>query len=158
VTLRVTDNESTVDSDGTLVVIGDNPVSVINEVVESLEPLAGDKYVQKAIGKLNKALDAFDGDMPTKKVFKEVSKAVKELLKAERKNGTDVGSRIAALVVASRASAVTAIEDAEDGDPKRIEKAISELDKGDREAEKGKPDKAVDKYGKAWEKARKAIS
>jgi hypothetical protein len=74
-----------------------------------------------------------------------------------RKNGTDVGSQIADLVEASRASAVSAIAEAEDGDSKHIEKAISELDKGDREAGKGKPDKAVDKYGKAWEKARKAI-
>ena len=70
-----------------------------------------------------------------------------------------MADQIALLVEASQAEAQDAIDVAiaADGKPKDIDKAQHELVKAQKELDKGKPNKAIDHYGHAWEKARKAV-
>ena len=65
----------------------------------------------------------------------------------------------AALVQLSRDTATAQIQAAVDaaGDPGRIQDARDELAKGDTELAKGEPDRAADKYKKAWEHATDAL-
>ncbi len=115
------------------------------------------KKLNKSRKKLTKALKKLKKS-DVKKTLKEISKAVKELLKAE-KEGADVANLIDILVESSRVEAQDAIDIAiaAGGKPKDIEKAERELVKAQKELDKGKPDKAIDHYGHAWDKAQKAV-
>jgi hypothetical protein len=118
----------------------------------------------KAQDKLGKAQDKLDdawaelaqGD-DVKKGLKKIGDAAKELLKAE-KEGVNVSDLIGQLVAFAEARAQDAIDAAiiADGDSKKIAKAQKELNKAEGELAKGKPDKAIDHYAKAWDEAKKA--
>ncbi|MHC5002464.1 MAG: hypothetical protein ACYTJ0_05015 [Planctomycetota bacterium] len=43
------------------------------------------------------------------------------------------------------------------GDVRDLQRALRELIKGDDAAADGKPDKAIKRYGKAWERARDSL-
>lgn len=139
---------------------------VVAEVLDRIDDLLsdpeltnrGEDRLEKARDKLEKALDKLSkGD--TDKALKEISKATKELLKAE-KEGVDVADLVDLLVETSRLEAQQAIDaaTAAGGDQKDIDKALKEIDKARQELDKGKPDRAVDRYGKAWKKADIAIN
>ncbi|MBT8084071.1 MAG: hypothetical protein KJN72_02515, partial [Woeseia sp.] len=121
----------------------------------SLSDKARDK-LEKAKDKLNDALEELDeGDI--KKVLKDVSYAVKELLKAEEE-GADVDMIINCLIVLAETQAHRAVDAAiaAGGDPKKIEKAQKEIEKAEEELAEGDDDKAIYYYGKAWYQAQKA--
>ena len=118
----------------------------------------GEDKLEKAEKKLEKSLDKqLDGD--TDKALKEISKAVKELLKAE-KEGVNVTNLNNVLVDASRLEAQKAIDAAiaTGANQKDIDKAMKEMEKAQKELNKGKADKAVARYKKAWEKANKVLN
>jgi hypothetical protein len=153
------------DADG----IGDACVQSVETVVPvvliEIETLLDDpgvsgqaiKKLDKAREKLEKALGQLEnGDV--KKGFKEIGKATKELLKAEKEGVVSV-DLIVLLVESSRARAQDAIDVAiaESGKLKEIDKAQAEIFKAQNDLDKGKPDKAIEHYKRAWEKARKAV-
>jgi hypothetical protein len=135
-----------------------------------IESLAGidHKKVDKAVEKLEKALDPKYWLSPTrldpkhgKHVYDELRKAVKELDKVE---GGDpdrplVNGAIETLVMLADSLARDALlrAIAMGGDPKDIAKAREELSRAYAEWIDGDHDKAIDKFGKAWEKATKAL-
>ena len=86
-----------------------------------------------------------------------MGRATRDLLKAE-KEGVDVSHLVSLLVESSRAEAQAAIDAAiaAGGKPEKIDKAQQELVKAQKALDKGKPDKAIEHYRRAWEKARKA--
>ena len=97
-----------------------------------------------------------------KKVFDDGKKVVKELLKMSKDRKLDESNKLIVenvirdLLGAYRSIALLAIEEDESGClgdkcAKKIEKRYNELAKGDKEIAQGKPDRAVDKYKKAWE-------
>ncbi|MFC1777526.1 hypothetical protein ACFL3I_09325, partial [Pseudomonadota bacterium] len=101
-----------------------------------------------------------DGDHLTssgKKVFDEHKKAVRELMKI-KDSPSGVDDAIAALVAVDGALARTALDEAiaAGGDPSDIAKAEDEMAMADEEIAKGKFDKAIDHFKKAWENALKA--
>jgi tetratricopeptide (TPR) repeat protein len=115
------------------------------------------KKLNKSKKKLAKALRELEkGNV--KKALKEIGKAVKKLLKAE-KEGADTADLIDLLVESSRAEAQDAIDVAiaAGGKLEDIDKAQAEMVKAQNELDKGKPDKAIDRYKRAWEKAQKAV-
>ncbi|NNC75045.1 MAG: ExeM/NucH family extracellular endonuclease [Acidimicrobiia bacterium] len=133
--------------------------------LESLFPTF-DKKDDKRIGKAIKALeDSLDPEYwaddeyltkKGKKVFDDHKKAVKELEKVDE---TDVDSVIDSLVAADRAFAEEALDIAiaTGGKRSEITKALKEMAKAEKELMKGNPDKAIDRYKRAWERALKAI-
>ncbi|MBT8198000.1 MAG: ExeM/NucH family extracellular endonuclease, partial [Acidimicrobiia bacterium] len=135
------------------------------EDLQSLLP-TGDKNDDKRIGKAIESLEdslspeywAADGYLTEKgkKVFDEHKKAIKELEKVDAPEASDV---IAALVQvdADLAQGAIDIAVATGGDTKDITKALKEMVKAEHYLNKGKPDNAVDRYKKAWERATKAI-
>lgn len=131
---------------------------VVAEVLDDIDTILSDPEISnEAADKLEKAQDEFaDGNI--KKGLKEISKAVKELLKAE-KEGADVADLINQLVEASRLEAQGAIDAAiaAGGMQDEIDKALEEMAKAQANLDKGKPDKAIDHYSKAWDKAQKAL-
>jgi tetratricopeptide (TPR) repeat protein len=129
----------------------------LTDLVDTLYPAnpadeQATKHFDKAIEKLMKALDKDDlwtaGGEPDakkgKKVFKEAAAAAKELVKAGQVGDAEM------LVDLLRSLAVAAM-----GDPAG-EKSAKHLAKGDEDLAKGKPDKAIDDYAKAWKYAMKA--
>ena len=123
-----------------------------------------DKSISKAIDSIIDSLDAGyweeDGDHLTssgKKVFDEHKKAVRELMKI-KDSPSGVDDAIAALVAVDGALARTALDEAiaAGGDPSDIAKAEDEMAMADEEIAKGKFDKAIDHFKKAWENALKA--
>jgi len=142
-----------------------------------------DKKIDKAIKHITKSIGtkfwAIDGnsldDKKSKKVFDEEKKAVKELMKILKKGGsgidTEISEQIAILVGIDRMLADDAIKKAQtllddsglddkkkDKVQKEIDKAKKDLEKGDKEfIEKDKPDKAIEKFKKAWEHAQHAL-
>ena len=110
------------------------------------------------------------------RVFSEERHAVKELmhlLKGGKKNQVSDEALAAArmgiddLVQADRILSLTLLSETEDlaaVDPSRQEKVDKELakaqeefDKGDAKRDAGKPDKAIQHYGKAWERTQHAV-
>ena len=125
-----------------------------NKVIKHIQKGLDDKYWED------------DGHLTKKgkKVFEEEEKAVKELMKIEKKDSS-VSPAIGFLVEADRLLAQIAIDDAvaAGGDAKKIAKAEKEIAKAEKEIanaqkdiDKGKYDKAIDHYRKAWEHAQKA--
>jgi tetratricopeptide (TPR) repeat protein len=143
------------------------PEQRIEEVAEGLElmPPTGDpdadRHIEKALEHLNKALDPLywiDGNhINHKDVFKELEKAVKELMKAD---SAELSDYIDALVAAAESIARAAINDAiaAGGDPRHINKALKHVEKALSEIAKGKFDKAIKEYEKARKEARKALN
>ena len=123
---------------------------VLVEVINSLHNGKSEKRLEKALRKLE------EGDV--KKGLKEIGKAVKELLKAGKK-GADVNDLVDLLLESSRTEAQTAINlaIAIGGKPKEIDKALREMDKARNKSDKGKLDKAIKHYSRAWGKAQNAI-
>jgi hypothetical protein len=130
-------------------------------------PLTGDTKVDKSLTKalesvndsLNPAYWADDNNLTDKgnKVFDEEKKAVQELQKV---TGINVTWAITSLVQVDRALAEAAINSVNCGTDtkcqKELNKAQEALVKGNTEAAKPDPDKAIDNYKKAWETAVKA--
>ena len=110
----------------------------------------------KAQDDLNKALaELAQGDV--KQALKEISDAVKDLLKATDE-GVDVATCNARLIEAAHVQAQDAINAAISAGGKQndIDKAQVEMDKALEELETGKPDKAIDHFAKAWGYAQNA--
>ena len=132
-----------------------------------------DKKIDKVIKKINKAMNSKYWDesgneltsKKGKKVFDESKKAVKDLLKISKKGDLvypEITIAVDLLVGISEQLATDVIDDAQAfaGDKKvdkEIKKSDKEMDKAQKELDKGKPDKAIDKYKKAWEHAQKAL-
>ncbi len=124
-----------------------------NKVIKHIQKSLDDKYWEDDSHLTKKG----------KKVFEEEEKAVKELMKIEKKDSS-VSPAIGFLVEADRLLAQIAIDDAvaAGGDAKKIAKAEKEIAKAEKEIaiaqkdiDKGKYDKAIDHYRKAWEHAQK---
>lgn len=135
-----------------------------------------DHRIEKAIERVEKSLDPeyWETDSTLtkkgKKVFYEEKKAVYELMKVVKDGGEYAGEAqeaIDALVAADATLAQVAIDQAvaqaevlgcdEGSDSevckkalKEIAKAQEEMAKAQAELDKGKPDKAIDHYKKAW--------
>jgi len=161
------------------VVLPDSKATQMSIVVDYLTGLKDttddktDKKLDKIIKKINKAMDSKYWDesgneltsKKGKKVFDESKKAVKDLSKISKKSDVvypEIASSIGLLVGIAHELATDAIDDAQAhaGDKKvdkEIKKSIKEMNKAQKELEKGKPDKAIDKYKKAWEHAQKAL-
>jgi tetratricopeptide (TPR) repeat protein len=144
-------------------IIKTNVVAVLTALLPTGDEKT-DQRIEKAIEHLTKSLDPelwVDDSTLTekgKKVFDEEKKAVKELRKI-KDAPPEVGDAIDEIVTADRQLAQDAIDAAiaGGGDPNDIEKALREMAKAQEELDKGKPDKAIDHYKKAWEKAQKAL-
>ncbi len=157
----------------------DSKVTQMSMVIDTLTGLKEstddktDKKIDKIIKKINKAINSKYWDesgneltsKKGKKVFDETKKAVKDLLKISKKSDgiyPEITTAIDVLVGISEQLATDANSDAQvfAGDKKadkEIKKSNKELDKAQNELDKGKPDKAIDKYKKAWEHAQKAM-
>ena len=128
-----------------------------------------DKEIGKAIKSVTKSTDEKfwndDGnsldDKKSKKVFDEEKKAVKSLMKAQKRGDVDVSSIILDLVGIDRQLASDVIDQIPDDvtgkSKKEKDKAVAELAKGDDKAGEGKFDKAIDHYKKAWKHAQMAL-
>lgn len=159
-----------------------NPVPTLQEqkfeqitILESLfddAPTKTQKILNNAIQSIQKSLDEKlwrDGiSLEPKhghKVFDKEKKAVKSLLKIEKKDdSTEVSSVIDVLVAIDRQLASDAFDEANTPEnhadkksSKQLSKSESELTKGDQKRDDGKPDKAIDHYKKAWKHAQKAM-
>jgi hypothetical protein len=123
-----------------------------------------DDRIKKAIESIDDSLKGEYWSGPStltdkgKKVFDEEKKAVQELQKV---TGVNVGWAITSLVQVDRALAEAAINSVNCGTDtkcqKELNKAQEALVKGNTEAAKPDPDKAIDNYKKAWEAAMKAM-
>jgi len=130
-----------------------------------------DNRIEKAIEDIEKSLSPGFWENDThltkkgKKVFTEEKKAVHELMKVIKNNGSiaeDIQSVIDALVAADKTLALTAYEDAQaySGDSKvdkELEKCEKELGKALEKTDKDDFEKAIEHYKKAWDHAQKAI-
>ena len=112
-----------------------------------------DDKIHKALEDLAEALDPayWDGSgaVNDDDVFKALEKAVKEL---EKIKASDPSAIIDALVGAAAVLAQAAIDEAAAAGADTA-KAVDEMAKAGKELAKGKPDKAIEHYGKAWKKA-----
>ena len=115
------------------------------------------KKLKSAAKKLSKAQKQLQKGK-TKNVLAEFSKTVKDLMQAQKK-GADVDAQIDLLVGQSAAIAVGAIDAAVNAGAKRkfIDAAGDRVSKANKNLNRGKPDKAIAEFRKAWEIASKAI-
>ena len=127
-----------------------------------------DDRTDRAIRALDKSLEDrnwIDDDSLTdkygKKVFSEEKKAVKELQRIVKRGGTlasGAQTAIDVLVFVDRQLATTLIGEIPDGaDADDVADALRHLDRGDTYADRGRPDKAIKEYEKAWKDAGEAI-
>lgn len=138
--------------------------SEIDELIATSNSHAG-RHLAKAKKSIDKALNPsyWDGEMiDSKKVFDQLKKAVKEIDKASDHGDVDSGEAedlIAVLVQTARDAASEALNDAEAAPtrPRHLDHGWERLLKGDDEAAKGKWDKAISNYRKAWQEAGKAV-
>jgi beta-glucanase (GH16 family) len=150
----------------------DAAVQSVRDGLGALLPASSSKVakrIEKAIDRLQDALDTdnwvngtFLDSKDGKKSFDRIRQAVQELKKIVEDGEPEAAAAQAAideLVAVSAALATDAVEVAErnGGDPKRIDKAIDEIVKGDDDRAAGRADKAVEHYRKAWQGALKAI-
>lgn len=119
---------------------------------------------QSLAGSLNPAYWESDSTLTKKgkKVFDEEKKAVNDLEKVISGSGPAASAAQAAtdaMIAADRVLAQEAINQAVagGGDQKEIDKANEEMGKAQAELDKGKPDKAIDHFKKAWEHGLKAL-
>ena len=136
----------------------DGVLDEIDTIVDESNPTdQGAEELEEAKDKLEKAQEKLaDGDI--REVLKEMSKAVKKLLKAQDE-GADVADLNEQLVEAARLEAQEAIDDAiaAVGTQDEIDKALKEMDKAQQDLDQGKPDKAIDHYRNAWDKAQTSL-
>ncbi len=173
------DGNTTMESRTVNVVLSDSKATQMSIVIDTLTGLKDttddktDKKIDKVIKKINKAMNSKYWDesgneltsKKGKKVFDESKKAVKDLLKISKKGDLvypEITIAVDLLVGISEQLATDVIDDAQAfaGDKKvdkEIKKSDKEMDKAQKELDKGKPDKAIDKYKKAWEHAQKAL-
>ena len=139
--------------------------AVIGDVLADIDVLLNDPGVSdKAKDKLSKArdmlYDALDklaqGDV--KQGLKTAGNAVNELLKAAGE-GVDVSALIDLLVESARTTAQDAINAAvaAGGKQKEIDHAQEWMSTALEDLAIGRPEKAVDDYGSAWDHAQKAV-
>ncbi len=129
----------------------------LEKIIKNLDKAINSKYWDES----NNQLISKDG----KNVFDETKKVVKDLLKISKKGDLvypEITNTIDMLVGISEQLATDAFNDAQTfaGNKKadkEIEKSNKELNKALQELNKGNPDKAIDKYQKAWEHALKAM-
>jgi hypothetical protein len=137
--------------------------SVKESTIDDLTDLLPDQDVEKAIARIEKSLDpnlwVDDNHLSDqgKKVFDEEKKAVKDLAKVV---APEAGLIVDTLIKVDEALAQIAIDEVVCNDNEKCEKelpkAIGEMDKAAEALVAQKPDKAIDHYKKAWEKAQKA--
>jgi len=160
-----------VDGTGQASGVGDVSTSLVDRIRDLLDGLVTNplsdakdqKKMVKAIEHLRKGLDAdlwLDDDTLTdkgKKFFDEAKKAAHELMKLKTVDLTTVVQNLVD-VAAELSQAQLAAAVAGGGDAQEIEKAQREMAKVQGELDKGHFDHAIDKYKKAWEHARKALT
>lgn len=125
-----------------------------------------DKKLQEAIERIDKSLtpqlwidDSHLNPKKGKEVFYQERHAVQKLREVSNNNPPiAVRAAIDALVALDRELSQIAINEATTagGQASELAKAREELAKGDKEASSGKPDKAIEHYGHAWEHAIKS--
>ena len=135
---------------------------MVRDVLAGLLPTgnaATDNRINKAIGHLDKSLAADlwadESHLARKgaKVFDEEQKAVDELMKIAEPPA-EVTAAIAALVAADELLAQTVIDEAADGREKNA--ALAEMANAAEELARGRPDKAIGHYNRAWQHAIRA--
>jgi hypothetical protein len=89
-------------------------------------------------------------------VFDECKDAVRDI---DNLNVTNANSAISALAGASRQLAQTRLNEAivGGGDAGDIASALADISKAEAALAEGKPDEAIDHYGKAWKHANDAL-
>jgi DNA/RNA endonuclease G (NUC1) len=127
----------------------------LDDVIDDLSDALQSRYWVDAAH-----LDPRKGD----KVFDENEQAVRELAKLKRECQSRIPDAVLQgliddLVRATRLLAETAIGDAiaAHGDPRDIARASADLAEGNQDAAHGRPDGAIEDYGRAWERAQKAV-
>jgi hypothetical protein len=144
---------------------------VLRDLIALRSTVSDKKSVHKldeAIDKLRDSLDPalwLDSSHPRakrgNKVFQKEKQCVhklQELMKDKKSTIADATLQglIDRLVAIDRMLAAIAIDEASSGKLTELEKAKDELAKGDADALKGKPDKAIGHYRKAWKHALEA--
>ncbi len=126
------------------------------------------KGIKKAIDKLEDALDPdnwengyFLDSKDGKKVFDRIRYAVRELDKIVDKGEPEAGAVQDAIddlvgIAATLADNAIAIAELNDADPRYITRAFKEITAADKDLAKGRVDKAIVHYGKAWGYATRA--
>ena len=129
--------------------------------------------LEKAIYDLTKSIDEAKwsedkdslGDKDGKKVFDAVRKGVKHIIKVlEAGNESDQFTFDLANILLEMVnidmqlaeSAFDNVSSSVDADQKCIDKATSELKKGEKDRSEDKFDKAIEHYGKVWEYSKKS--
>jgi hypothetical protein len=169
VTCTATDNAGNTNIASATYLVAINPTKAfVRASLAGLLPTGNkqnDDRIMKAIESIDDSLKAEYWSNPLaltltdkgNKVFDEEKKAVQELQKV---TGIDVSMAITSLVQVDRALAEAAINSVNCGTDtkcqKELNKAQEALVKGNTEAAKPDPDKAIDNYKKAWETAVKA--
>ena len=149
----------------------------IEDVIDELVNLKSEIQNKQSIKKLDKAINHLQDSLNENfwideehldskkghKVFNEEKKAVKSLLKIQKKDpSVDVSEIIDAIVEVDRQLAENAIDQAnafagEKKADKHIEKASEAMDKAIEKLNDDKPNKAIDQYKKAWKHAQIAM-
>jgi hypothetical protein len=155
----------------TVAAAGQPPSQELTQIRDELAAMslsnAGDRTkLQDAISHLNKALDGGkwldDSHLkPGAKgegVFNEMKNAIAQLkaLRDGNKSGVQKAvfqDYIDRILAVARELAQTAIDDAAGGNPAKLKAAKAALLKGDTEASKDHPDRAIDQYKTAWKNA-----
>ena len=161
VTLTATDSDG--DSRSVTVnIVVDTPQDVTEEIQDELlgidPPPEAQDEIDKAIGNLDDAIDAFEND-DVKTAYDELKDVVRDLMKAQSE-GADTQEVIDDILAFLEDLARLAIEDAAEAvgaDDERVVKAQEYFDLAMAYIASGEYDKAVDELRKAYEEAMKAL-
>ena len=142
----------------------DHSIGVLSELLPT-----GNRYYDKRITKaiesiedsLNPAYWVDDFHLTDKgnKVFDEEKKAVKDLMRVHGSIEPEVDAVIATLVMADEELAAIAIEaaTAAGGNEWYLRRAEREMQRAQYDLDRGRPDKAIDHYKKAWRYAERSL-
>ena len=125
-----------------------------------------DKRITKAIESIEDSLnpaywvDDFRLTDKGNKVFDEEKKAVKDLMRVHGSIGPEVDAVVAALVKADEELASIAIAEATaaGGNEWYLRRAEREMQRAQYDFDRGRPDKAIDHYKRAWRYAERSLS
>ncbi|WP_179372670.1 SdrD B-like domain-containing protein [Nitrosopumilus ureiphilus] len=157
--------------DGCVIPLQEQKEGIITELQSELPTgdKKSDKELEKAISHITKSIDdkfwVDDSTLDSKdghKVFDEEKNAVKSLLKVD---AIDVSDTIVQIITIDEQLATDAFDlantpenQADKKTNKELTKAESELIKGDKKANEGKFDKAIDHYKKSWKHSQKVLN
>ncbi|MHC4471328.1 MAG: hypothetical protein ACYTDY_10240 [Planctomycetota bacterium] len=143
--------------------VGLDPLSPKEMEEKALAQLKSVEGAEKAVAALEKGLaaelwvDGYHLGTKGKKAFNAAKKCIKKLKRMADEAG--VASAIGLLVDAGAGLAKTALDDAvaAGGNEKKIAKSQKQMGKATEQLDKGRSDKAVVRYKKAWASAQKAV-